>query len=88
MFLWILVTVVALCALYALLSYTGQKEGFAMDEDTITPEQFSFSVLQSVMGPIRRLSSQLIDVNMWKDRYVQRNMRPDELARAYLRQIK
>jgi hypothetical protein len=85
---WILIVLVSIVALYALLFYTGQKEGFAMDDESITPEEFSFSVLQSVMGPIRRLSSQLIDVNMWKDRYAQRNMRPDELARAYLRQIK
>ena len=68
-------------------------EGFQSDavasqakqaEDAITPDEFSFALLQSVMGPIRRLSSHLLDMQGWKERIAQSRMTPAELARQYI----
>jgi hypothetical protein len=75
-----------------LIHKTIEKEGFAMASDKrpedvenpISPQEFSYALLQSVMGPIRRLSSQLTNMGTWRDRIRQSRMTPDELAREYL----
>jgi hypothetical protein len=67
------------------------REGFSATtdiedvENPISPEEFSYALLQSVMGPIRRLSSRLTDVSFWSDRIRLAGMEPDELARHYLK---
>ena len=76
-----------------LINKTIEKEGFAMASDTrpddvenpISPQEFSYALLQSVMGPIRRLSSHLTDIGSWKDRIRKAGMTPEELARDYMK---
>lgn len=79
-----------------LINKTIEKEGFAMAadakledvEDPISPQEFSYALLQSVMGPIRRLSSQLTNMGTWTDRIRKAGMTPEELAREYLKSQK
>lgn len=74
-----------------LLMHTGKKEGFSDDQNVdvnaetpLTPQQLSYTVLTSVMKPIRRLSSRLMDVGMWRERIEMAKMTPAELARRHL----
>jgi hypothetical protein len=92
--IWITVLIVGVLALGTILmQHTGQKEGFATTgkgedvENPLTPQQFSYGLLTSVMKPIRRLSSQLMDVGIWKERFEMAKMTPTELARRHLQSI-
>lgn len=87
--IWMIVLIAITWTLVAtLLVYTGHKEGFAANTDDVenplTPQQFSYGLLTSVMKPIRRLSSKLTDVGMWKERFDMAKMTPAELARRHL----
>jgi hypothetical protein len=68
----------------ATASHAASHAKQAKQEDAITPDEFSFALLQSVMGPIRRLSSHLLDMQGWKERIAQSRMTPAELARQYI----
>jgi hypothetical protein len=69
-----------------LIEWTLVKEGFQdiEREDRMTPEAFSYNLLQAVKGPIRRLSSQLINMDNWKERIELAQLSPVELARRYI----
>jgi hypothetical protein len=89
----VLVAVLVIVLLDLLIRKTVEKdkEGFSTDtavedvENPVSPQEFSYALLQSVMGPIRRLSSRLTDVSMWSDRIRLAGMSPDELARDYMK---
>ncbi len=80
---------IVVCAwlLQQLVNETLRKEGFAdvEPEERYTPEAFSYNLLQAVKGPIRRLSSQLLDLGSWKERWDLAQLSPVELARRNLR---
>ena len=81
---------IVVCAwlLQQLVLATVQKEGFQDDvepEERFSPEAFSFNLLQVVKGPIRRLSTQLLDLGAWKERLDLAQLSPVELARRNLR---
>lgn len=88
--IWITVLIAVVFYLFSmLLKYTGEKEGFSASpnidvENPLTPQQFSYGLLTSVMKPIRRLSAQLTDLGMWKERFEMARMTPTELARRHL----
>ncbi len=73
---------------FRLIDMTYAKEGFATRheevENPMTPAEFSYGLLQGVMGPIRRLSSQLTDLGSWKERWDLAQKSPTELARYHL----
>jgi hypothetical protein len=78
---------VTVLLLQKLVNTTLRKEGFATsleDEDRISPEAFSYNLLQVVKGPIRRLSTQLLDLGAWKERVDLARLSPVELARKNL----
>jgi hypothetical protein len=78
---------IVVCAwlLQQLLVATLVKEGFQVEaEERMTPEAFSYNLLQSVKGPIRRLSAQLLDLGAWKERWDLAQLTPIELARRNL----
>ena len=60
-----------------------KKEGFqdVEAEERMSPEVFSYNLLQSVKGPIKRLSSKLLDMSLWKERIDLAGLTPVELAR-------
>ena len=58
-------------------AFAVKKEGFAD-----VPEE---NPLITVMGTIRRLSSKLMDISMWKERITMANMTPVELARYHIK---
>ncbi len=80
-----------------LLLRTAQREGFRVatattaddvePEERLSPEQFSFNLLQAVKGPIKRLSTQLLDVGSWKERMELATLSPVELARRNLQKV-
>jgi hypothetical protein len=77
--------VVTVLLLHQLTNATLRKEGFAVEpDDRMSPEAFSYNLLQVVKGPIRRLSSQLLDLGAWKDRIDLARLSPVELARKNL----
>ncbi len=83
----VVIVVVSVVLLQQLMNATLRKEGFADSveaEDRMTPEAFSYNLLQAVKGPIRRLSSQLLDLGAWKDRIDLARLSPVELARKNL----
>lgn len=83
----LLVIGVVVCAwlLQQLLLATLVKEGFQVEADEpMSPEVFSYNLLQSVKGPIRRLSAQLLDLGAWKERWDLAQLTPIELARRNL----
>jgi hypothetical protein len=85
--LGVIAVVVSVVLLQQLMNATLRKEGFADSvevEDRMTPEAFSYNLLQAVKGPIRRLSSQLLDLGAWKDRIDLARLSPVELARKNL----
>ena len=43
--------------------------------------------LITVMGTIRRMSTRLMDIDMWKERIVMSNMTPVELARYHIKSM-
>jgi len=43
--------------------------------------------LITVMGTIRRMSTKLMDIDMWKERIVMSNMTPVELARYHIKSM-
>ncbi len=53
--------------------------------DAMKPDEFAFHLVQSVKGPIQRLSSTLLDIPTWKERIQLARMNPVELARHQLR---
>ncbi len=53
--------------------------------DAMKPDEFAFHLVQSVKGPIQRLSSTLLDIPTWKERIQLATMNPVELARHQLR---
>lgn len=88
--------VVCVWLLQQLVNQTLMKEGFTSTnkagdvepEERLTPEVFSYHLLQSVKGPIQRLSNQIMDMSMWRDRVETFNMTPVELARRNLQKAK
>lgn len=78
---------IVVCAwLLQQLLTTLVKEGFEVEvEERMSPEAFSYNLLQSVKGPIRRLSAQLLDLGAWKERWDLAQLTPVELARRNLR---
>lgn len=92
-FLWLVVLALAAYMVALLLDQTAAKEGFRSREhedveNPLTPQQFSYELLQGVMGPIRRLSSRITDLGMWKERFEMAQMTPGELARRHLGNLK
>ena len=80
---------IVVCAwlLQQLVLATLQKEGFQVavePEERMSPEAFSYNLLQVVKGPIRRLSSQLLDLGAWRERWDLAQLSPVELARRNL----
>lgn len=80
---------IVVCAwlLHQLLVTTLVKEGFRDEvesEERMSPEAFSYNLLQAVKGPIRRLSAQLLDIGAWKERWDLAQLTPVELARRNL----
>ena len=87
--------VVSVLLLQQLIGFTLKKEGFqdvepegrtsvktnVPPEERMSPEVFSYNLLQSVKGPIKRLSSQLLDISLWKERIDLAGLTPVELAR-------
>jgi hypothetical protein len=75
--------VVSVLLVQQLVRITLKKEGFqdVEPEERMSPEVFSYNLLQSVKGPIKRLSSQLLDLNVWKERIDLAGLTPVELAR-------
>jgi hypothetical protein len=68
-----------------ILMVLQQKEGFQNVDDALSPEEFGFHLVQAVKGPIKRLSSTLLDIPTWKERFTLATMNPVELARHQLR---
>jgi hypothetical protein len=69
-----------------LMMITPHKEGFATSDDApMTTQQFSQQLLAAVMPPIRRLSSRMLDLNVWKNQLSMINLTPAEMAREHLR---
>jgi hypothetical protein len=54
-----------------------RTEGFENEENPLV----------AVMGTIRRMSTRLMDINMWKERIVMSNMTPVELARYHIKSM-
>jgi hypothetical protein len=83
--LGVIVLVVSAVLLQQLIGFTMIKEGFrdlpVETEERLSPEVFSYNLLQAVKGPIKRLSSQLLDMNAWKERIDLARLTPVELAR-------
>jgi len=52
-------------------------EGFENEENPLI----------TVMGTIRRMSTKLMDMNMWKERIIMSNMTPVELARYHIKSM-
>lgn len=77
--------VVSALLLQQLMILTAVKEGFVTadveSEDRMTPEAFSYNLIQAVKGPIRRLGSQLMNIETWKNRLELARLTPVELAR-------
>ena len=71
--LFVVATIVA--AIYYVF-YMRANEGFENADDT--------NPITKVMEVIRRLSTTLMDTNMWKERILMSNMTPVELARHHL----
>ncbi len=84
--------VVSAWLLQQLVAITLRKEGFANatrdsePEDRMTPEAFAYNLLQTVKGPIRRLTTQLADVGNWRERVELARLTPVELARRGMQQ--
>ena len=79
---------IVVCAwlLQQLIVNTIHKEGFQLEpEERISHEEFSYNLLQIVKGPIRRLSSRLLDISVWRERLDMVQLSPVELARRNLR---
>jgi hypothetical protein len=78
---------VSVLLLQQLITLTMFKEGFqdkvasVEAEDRMTPEAFSYNLIQAVKGPIRRLSSQLLNMDTWMERIELSRLTPVELAR-------
>lgn len=49
------------------------------------PDVISYKLITSVMQPIRRLSSIILNPTNWKERISMASMTPTELARMYLK---
>jgi hypothetical protein len=62
---------------------SSEHEGFQSLSD-FTSEEFQTELWASVKGPIKRLTSQLTDISMWKERLAMKDMTPVELARKYM----
>jgi hypothetical protein len=80
---WYVIGIVV-CAvlLQQLIQTTLEKEGFQVEpEERMSPEVFSYNLLQAVKGPIARLSSKLLDMNAWRERIQLAQLTPVELAR-------
>jgi hypothetical protein len=79
--------VVCIFAAVAIVMLLHQcKEGFQDSNiDSISPDEFAFNLVQAVKGPIKRLSSTLLDLPTWKERIALASMTPVELARHQMR---
>ena len=73
----LLTTIMTLFGVYWYVQ-TNKKEGFENVEE---------NPLVTVMGTIRRLSTTLMDVNLWKERITMSSMSPVDLARFHLNSI-
>ena len=72
--------VLVLAFLVILMEITPHKEGFESNT-----QEMSKQLLANVMPPIRRLSSMLLNPNVWMERITQMHQTPTEMAREYLR---
>ena len=75
-------------AVIILMILHRRKEGFQSKEsveDALSTDEFAFELVQAVKGPIKRLSSVLLDIPTWKERFTLATMNPVELARHQLR---
>jgi hypothetical protein len=74
---WIAVFLTSILSIILLVRYLWKYlhiEGFNNES----------SSLESIMALIRRTSSRLLDLNMWKERIIMSSMSPVELARYHL----
>ncbi len=90
---WIVILLgIVVCAglLQQLVVATVRKEGFRSPVDEVepdermSPQEFSYNLLQAVKGPILRLGKQLTDISTWKERMELAKLSPVELARRNL----
>ena len=87
MYIWILIGfVVGAVLLQQLVNRTLVKEGFEVEE-RLSPEVFSYNLLQAVKGPIGRLSTQLLDMRNWRERIALATLTPVELARRQMEKV-
>ena len=95
LFTYITIFIILVCVgLYAVMR--GSAEGFsaptlsqrhdaeAERDPSATPEIAAYTLLTTVMKPIRRLGGTLTDMSLWKDRIAMSRMSPVELARKQL----
>jgi hypothetical protein len=66
------------------------QEGFAdsipeVPSTKFSPEMASYQLLTSVMGPLRRIRSIVLNPSNWKERISMIRMNPQDLARMYLK---
>jgi hypothetical protein len=76
----------ALIAILLYIIYSSKpKEGFEdSGQKSANGDVLSYQLLTSVMGPIRRLSSIILNPTNWKERISMASMTPTELARMHL----
>jgi hypothetical protein len=67
--------------------YYHSYEGFEDSKPSFSPQVASYELLKNVMGPIRRLSSIVLNPTNWKDRISMATMSPTELARMHLQSL-
>lgn len=98
LFTYITISLILVCGgLYAAAIWKrGSAEGFAAPtlsqrhdaeaerDPSATPEIAAYTLLTTVMKPIRRLGGTLTDMTLWKDRIAMSRMSPVELARKQL----
>ncbi len=96
-FTYITISLILVCVgLYVVMARGSAAEGFAAPtlsqrhdakaerDPSATPEIAAYTLLTTVMKPIRRLGGTLTDLSLWKDRIAMSRMTPVELARKQL----
>lgn len=73
-----------LCVVLWKRGYLQRLEGFR-NTDTLVESPKENPII-SLVGKLKRMSAQLLDVNMWKERIEMTSMSPADLARRYIRQ--
>ncbi len=66
--------------------YRTSMEGFAdkVQKEAASPEVATYELITSVMKPIRRLTSIVLNPSEWRDRVNMATMSPTQLARMYI----